>query len=133
VGPEQLLDGVGEFGRARILRALKEPSAPFPAKLSSPLLVLGCRRLTVLGAEVPENVIFMLVSCADTAVTLRLSSSAAIAMYFIVPPILLEEIIVGACSPSADIGGNGRRKRPRFGTFFAIQASTDCARWRILC
>jgi hypothetical protein len=33
------------------------PSVPFPAVLSSLLLVLGYCRLIVLGAEVPENVI----------------------------------------------------------------------------
>src|SRR5271156_6423036 len=32
-------------------------------------------------------------------------------------PILLEEIILRACSPSAGTGGNGRQKRPCFGIF----------------
>src|SRR5207253_11363090 len=36
-----------------------------------------------------------------------------------VPPIFLEEIILRACHPSADTGGSGRQKRPRFGIFLS--------------
>lgn len=33
--------------------------------------------------------------------------------------MVLEEIILRTCSPSADISGSGRRKRPRFGIFLS--------------
>ena len=59
-----MLDACGALPVASIMRKVKEPSVPVPARFSSPLLVLGYFRSTALGAPVPENVIFMGVCCA---------------------------------------------------------------------
>jgi hypothetical protein len=69
LGPEQVLDGVGELGSDRTLRTVNEPSVLSPAKLSSSMLELGCCRLMALFAAVPENVIFTGFSCAETLAT----------------------------------------------------------------
>ena len=60
VGPEQVLGGgcCGEVVSALIRRNVKDPSSPFPAKFSSPVVVPGCCRLIALAPEVPEYAIF---------------------------------------------------------------------------
>src|SRR5580704_6859067 len=82
---EQVLDVPGEFAIARTFVTVNEPSVPCPAKLSPSLLVSGCWRLMVLGAEVPENVIFTDLSSARAATTPRLRISATIAECFVSP------------------------------------------------
>src|SRR3984885_3652418 len=82
---EQVLEVPGEFAIARTFVTVNGPSVPCPAKLSPSLLVSGCWRLMVLGAEVPENVIFTDLSSARAATTPRLRISATIAECFVRP------------------------------------------------
>jgi hypothetical protein len=52
-----VLDCCGIVFSAFISRKVNCPSAPFPAKLSSPVVVLGCCRLMALGPAVPEKAV----------------------------------------------------------------------------